>query len=191
LGPFGATDWHGCGDGRARHGDGHERRDGQAAAAERADGHRGAARARQRSENGLLEPIRGGDRQEHAEAPALGAHLVAELAAVFAVAQVASKVGVPKCAAERGELRADLGTRGFAGRAVGGERGPGLEHERLDLLPLTAEDPCDLLVGEVAELGEDERGALIMRQPRDVGQCRAHVLAGEHRGGQVIGGRLR
>ena len=39
-----------------------------------------------------------------------------------------------------------------------------LEDERLDLLPAHAEDRRDLLVGLVAELEEDQRGALVVGQ---------------------------
>jgi hypothetical protein len=97
---------------------------------------------------------------------------------------------VAQSAPERGELRADVGTRRLTGRAVGGKRGPGLEHQRLDLLPIASKDPCDLLPRDVAELGEDERDALVIWQPRDVGQRPAQVLAGDHLGGQTVDGRL-
>jgi hypothetical protein len=86
-------------------------------------------------------------------------------------------------------LLANLVTRRVARGTATGERGAGLEHERLDLVSGAPDDPRDLLVGEVAELGEDDGGALIVRQPRHVGQDRAQILARRHLHGEVICGR--
>jgi hypothetical protein len=86
----------------------------------------------------------------------------------------------------RGELLADVGAGRVASDAAGQERGAGLEHERFDLVARARQDPRDLLVRDVAELGEHEGGALIVGQVRHVGQDRAQVLPRRHLGGQTI-----
>ena len=136
----------------------------------------GAARAEQPADQQALETE---SRQQQAERTAAAAHPVAERLAVGAVAQVTPQDLAPRhrCADLR-ELRAYLRARDVACSAARGEGGPGLEHERLHLLAPAAQDRGDLVVGQAAELREDECRALALRQSLDVAENPAQVLPG-------------
>ena len=88
-----------------------------------------------------------------------------------------------------GDLLADLLARRLARLAAGRERRPRLEHQRLHLLPRHVQHERDLVVGDGPELGQHERGALLLGQARDVAEQVAHVLAPLRLGREVLGGR--
>src|SRR5262249_46563811 len=137
-----------------------------------------------------LEPGERRNGHETRPAPA-GPDLVAEALAAGAVAQVATQRCTPQRGAAKGrQLLANLCTRRLARVSAGDERGARLESERLDLLARAAEKLGDLLVRNAAELGEHERGALVVRQPSDVGQDRSELLTRDDLG-RKIAGRLR
>ena len=85
-----------------------------------------------------------------------------------------------------GQLLADLDARRLARRAGAQQRLARLEDERLDLLPAHAEDGRDLLVGLVAELEEDQRGALVVGQALQLGHQLAQVGAPLDVGGHAL-----
>ena len=116
--------------------------------------------------------------------------LLAERAAARALAQVAVQRRAPqRAAAEVRELLADLLARRLTRRPARDQRGAGLEHERLHLLPRDVEHRGDLVVRDGAELGEHQRGPLVLGQRRDVAEQLADVLAPLRLGRQVLGGR--
>jgi hypothetical protein len=55
-----------------------------------------------------------------------------------------------------------------------------------DLPARAVEKPSDLLVGDVAERGEDERGALVVWQPRQVPQQGARFVTRDHLGRRAV-----
>lgn len=76
-----------------------------------------------------------------------------------------AKHPAPQCASARGcELFAYLGTRRLPSAPALDQRVARLVDERLHLGRLTAEGLGDLDMGEVAQLGEHERGALVNRE---------------------------
>ena len=72
---------------------------------------------------------------------------------------------------------ADLHTRAISRGPATHERLARLEDERLHLFRADAEHSSDFFVWVIAELKEHERGALISRQPLDVLQHFAQLLA--------------
>ena len=90
----------------------------------------------------------------------------------------------------RGKLLADFPTRCVARRPAGRERAARLEHERLHLLPRTAQDAADLLMREVAQLHQHQRRPLLLGQAPDVREQRAQVLAHDEVGREVVWCRL-
>jgi hypothetical protein len=173
-----------------------ERRSRQPATVQGPHGQRGrsclaAARAEYRVEDRAPEPECRAHGEQQTQGAPLDAQLVTELLAAGAIAQVAAQRGVtPHAPAKDGELLTDLFTRRLASGAAGDQRGAGLEHERLHLRRRAHEDLRDLLVRDVAELSEHERGALIVRESRDVGQGDAQVLSGCQLCRQMVGGQL-
>jgi hypothetical protein len=71
----------------------------------------------------------------------------------------------------------DFGTRIVPRAPAAGESLPCLEDERLHLLATNAEDGGDVLVRVISKLEEHEGGALIRRQPLQVSQDLAQLLA--------------
>ena len=65
----------------------------------------------------------------------------------------------------------------------------GLEHERLHHLSRATEDGRDPRVVERPQLGEQQRGALVLGQPRDVGQELLQVVTVLDRRGDARSGR--
>ena len=115
------------------------------------------------------------------ELRALVAQLVAVLPALGALVEMAAQ----RAAAQRGtadsaQLAADVGAVGLARGARGHERLAGLEDERLDLGARDLEHAGNLVVRVGAELGHDERGALIVGQAADVEHEIAQILAALH-----------
>ena len=80
-------------------------------------------------------------------------------------------------AAQHRELLLDLPAVGVARRARARQRLARLEHQRLDLVLAHAQRPADLLVAQGTELGQDERGPLVLGQALQVGEQLAQVLA--------------
>ena len=66
-----------------------------------------------------------------------------------------------------------------------------LEYERFHLVLAHADHIADVLVREVAQLRENERRALVVRQPAEVDEQLAQVLAALDLDGQVVGRRHR
>ena len=125
-----------------------------------------------------FRPALGQHRQHERERVALLVHRVLVGAAAVAERQVAAQRAAAQLAAARGrELLADVLARRLARVAVGDQPGARLVHERLDLGRRHVDHRGDLGMGEVADLGEHERGALVVGQPRDVAQQRAQVRA--------------
>jgi hypothetical protein len=98
---------------------------------------------------------------------------------------------VPQPAAGEPQAVADRGAGRVAGRAIVSQGRAGLEEQRLDLLAPASDRACDVVMGDVAELRQDERRALVVRQLRDVVQRRAQVLAPPDHDVQVVARRLR
>jgi hypothetical protein len=94
-----------------------------------------------------------------------------------------------RAAAERAQLLSNVRARRLARRARRGEGGPGLKYERLDLHPWAVEDSRDLGVRDVVEYPEHERGVLVLRELRDVGEDGSKFLAFGDRVGDVVLGR--
>ena len=87
-----------------------------------------------------------------------------------------------------GKLGPDVVARPLARGALGDEMGARLVHERLHLRLGHGEDTGDLALGEVAELEEDERGALLLGEPIEVADECAQVLAAPHGVGEPVEG---
>ena len=83
-------------------------------------------------------------------------------------------------------------SRQSASRALAraGQRLARLEHQRLDLVLAHAERRPDLLVAQGTELGQDERRALVLGQPLEVGEHVAQVLAALDLGREALDGGL-
>jgi hypothetical protein len=79
--------------------------------------------------------------------------------------------------ARRRDLLADLRARLISGQPTASQRLTCLEYECLDLAGLHPEDLRDLLMRVVAQLEQDERGSLIVRQPPDLVNHLAQILA--------------
>jgi hypothetical protein len=175
-----------------RYGHGHDGGRDQSGSAHRARPERGCARGRAAGTGHSAndEPLQGGEREQrrhHAQQAPLPAQLVAEHAAARAIAEVTAQRRPPKRGPTQcGQLLADLRARSFAGAAAGLERRSGLVGQRLDLLATTSQTLRDLVVGDVAQLGEHERGALVVRQPRQIGQHGTELVTHADRGGHVI-----
>ena len=95
----------------------------------------------------------------------------------------------------RGQLLANVAARMLPGLAAAHERLARLEDERLDLLRADAQHAGDVLLRVVAELEQDQRGALIGREPLHVVEHLAQVLApldlvGETLEDRVVGRQL-
>ncbi len=139
-------------------------------------------------EHGLFECDRRYDRQQQRELPALVVDLSPVLATTVALPKMPAKVRAPeRRAATRGDLRANLGARGFARRTACNQRFPRLEDERLDLLLGNAERLGDLRMGEGVELGEHKRCSLLVRQLPHVADEVTEVLAGLNLGCEALG----
>jgi hypothetical protein len=94
------------------------------------------------------------------------------------LAQVAAERPASESAAGRSlELRADPIARRLARVALGDERGPRLEHERLDLVRRAADHRRDLGMAQIAEFEQDEGSALVLRQACEVGRELAQLRA--------------
>ena len=159
----------GAGDPAAAHAPGRERAargDRRAAARARAAQRDGAAAADGEAQDRGLQADGRHQGQDRRERGALAAHLALELRAARAAVDVACArmlrrgtrpVTVASCSR--------ISTHGVS-RAVARaqQRLAGLEDERLDLLAAHAEHRRDLRVGLVAELEEDQRGALVVGQ---------------------------
>ena len=104
------------------------------------------------------------------------------------VAQVPAAQGGAR--APRPAPRGSRGT-GSPGRRRGQQRRARLEHERLDLARAHAEHAATSDVRQVAELGQQQRRALVVGQPREVGEELAQVLAPLDLGGEALGRRDR
>ena len=89
----------------------------------------------------------------------------------------AQRAGSKRAPAKRRELLTDLVARGLTRPAALEQRRTGLEHKRLDLHRLAPHDLGDLRVREVADLRQDDGGALILRKRAHVGEEPAEVLA--------------
>ena len=150
------------------------------------------AAAEHGAEHRALEPEARRDREQQPERAALRAQRLAELAAARAVVEVPPQRRAPQLrAAQLRQLLADVGARRVARRAVGGQRRARLVDVGLHLLAPAVEDPRDLVVGDVAELGQHERRALVVRQPGEAGEHGAELLARGDLGREVVGGRTR
>ena len=90
-------------------------------------------------------------------------------------------------ATRRRKLGADVATRDRPRAPGAGERLARLEDQRLHLVGAHADDVADLLVGEIVELGEHERRALILGEASQVDEQLAQVLAGLHLLGEPVG----
>jgi hypothetical protein len=128
-----------------------------------------------------LRAYSGGQRHEVGPKPA----------AAGAFAQVPAQRGAPqRTGAQALELGADLRARRVARLAAGDQRAAALEDERLHLVARHAQHGADLVVRAGAELGEHERGALVLGQAGEVGQQVAQVLAALDGAREVLGRRL-
>jgi hypothetical protein len=90
-----------------------------------------------------------------------------------------------RTAAQRRELLLDVAAVRLAGLARLHERGAGLEDEGRDASAPHAEDAGDLLVVEVAELGEHERRALVVAERVQIADQRLEILPLLDLGGQT------
>ncbi len=124
------------------------------------------------------EPGAGRDRQHGRERLALGGERELEVAAALAQPQVPAQGPAAQFAAARdGELFANLQAGRVASVAVGEQRAARLVDERLDLAHLAPHDRGDRCVGQVVELGQQQRRALVLGQTADAGDELAQVLA--------------
>ena len=130
------------------------------------------------SEDRHREPGAGRDRQHGRERLALAGERELEVAAARAQPQVPAQGPAAQLAAARdGELFANLQAGGVVSVAVGEQRAARLKDQRLDLAHLAPHDRRDRLVGEVVELGQQQRRALVLGQAADAGDELAQVLA--------------
>lgn len=142
-------------------------------------------------QNRVLQGDRGRYGQHHRQAAPLTLESLAILAAPLADAQMSADVPAPEPGAvHRRELLANLRAVGFARRASGQQRFPGLEHERFDLLARDAEDRADLTVTEGLELGEDQRRSLILRKALHIDHQVSEILAALNLARQALRDRL-
>ena len=126
---------------------------------------RGAAPAGDRVQDAALQAQRRDDRQDQRHRGTLAADLGPEGLARGAGLDVAPQRRAPQgAAAQRRELLLDVAAGRVARLARLHEGGTRLEDEGGDPGAPDAEDVRDLLVVEVAQLGEDERGALVVAQ---------------------------
>ena len=125
-----------------------------------------------------LQPTVRRDRQGHREQLALVAHLLAEGAAARAVAQVQPQLGASqRAAAQVGQLLADLLAGQLARLAAGHEPGARAVDKRLHARHLAAEDRGDVGLRQAADLGQQQRRALLVGQLAQVGQQLAQLGA--------------
>ena len=168
---------------RQRTTSGDRRATARAGAAQRDD----AAAADGEAEDRRLQAGGRHQRQDHRERRALSAHVALELRAGGTAVDVGAHDAAPRHPPGDGrELLADLGAWRLARRARAQQRLARLEDEGLDLLPAHAEDGRDLLVGLVAELEEDQRGALVIGQALQLGHQLAQVGAPLDVGGHAL-----
>ena len=124
------------------------------------------------------EPRAGRDREHGRERLALGGERELEVAAARAQPQVPAQRPAAQFAAARdGQLFADLQAGRAERVAVGEQRAARLVDERLDLAHLAPNDRRDRGVGQVVELGQQQRRALVLGQPADAGDELAQILA--------------
>ncbi len=101
------------------------------------------------------------------------------------------QLGAPQRApAQLGELLAHLLAGQLAGVAAGDQPGARPVHERLHAGRLAAEHGCDVHLGEAADLGQQQRRALLVGQLADVGQQLAQLRALLHLLGEARRGDL-
>jgi hypothetical protein len=144
------------------------------------------------TEHRPLESESGHDGEQRPQLPALRPHRLAERFTSRAVIDVPPQGRAPQLGAARArQLLADVGAGRVARHAVSGQRGAGLEDERLHLLASAVEDAGDLVVGNIAELGQHECGSLGSGKAGEAGEHRAQLLAQRDIGHESIGPTLR
>jgi hypothetical protein len=135
------------------------------------------------------------DRRQHGQhrrhGRALSTNLFPEGPACGAICDVAAQWRSPESRpAGQRQLLTDLLAGGRTRLALAGERLAGLVHERLHLLRADIEDRGDLAMGVRTELGQQQRGALVLGQLAEVDEQLAQVLTPLDLLGQTLGGRL-
>ena len=149
-----------------------------------------------RAEHALAQRDRRHDGQDRRDRRPLRADAGGEVPALVAQLEVVAQMAPAEPGAGRdGELLADRVARGRAGVGGGHQVPSRLEHERLDLVRSARRSPSPTSAWvELAELGQQERRALIVGQRAQIGeQCRAGPRAARprRRGSRSTGRRRR
>ena len=151
-------------------------------------GRGGRARSRERARRAELQRAGRHHRQDHSERGALAFHFGAEETAGLALGEVAAQHGAAqRTAAQHAQLALHFLAAHLAGLAALHQRRTRLEHERLHLVLIAAQDLGYLCVRVVVELGEHQRLALVRGQRGEVLQHRAQVRAA----GDLVGQAAR
>ena len=124
-----------------------------------------------RGQSALLEPEGRRHRKRERQHLALSPHVLAELGAARALAQVPAERSPAQLAGGRGrECLADLSAGDLSRAAILDQGGASLKDECLHLFGLAIEHLGDVSVIERPELREDQRGLLLLREVLEVGE---------------------
>jgi hypothetical protein len=139
------------------------------------------------AEDRALELAGEGHRQDQRERRSLVTHLMFKGLAAGAAVDVRPQDAARRDAAlHRGQLLAYVSAWVLSGRSATDERLACLEDERFDLLGADAEHAGDLLLGVVAELKQNQCGALVSGESPHVVEHLAQILAALDLVGQAL-----